>query len=204
MGISERKERDREEMKRLILETALAIYKEEGFEHVTIRNITERMEYSPRTLYLYFKDKDQILFALHNQGFNELYTRQLTLVSIKDPGERLAAHGRLYIKFALENPELYDLMFIAREPFVCIEDLGEWQMAHRAFEVLMDNVLTCMDAGLMPRENPQIPALAIWSFVHGLAALIIRRKMVMLPAEYQEQIFAEVLRFMSGRLVGKP
>jgi AcrR family transcriptional regulator len=201
MGIAERRERDRGEMRRLILDTALELYKEEGFDHVTIRRITERMEYSPRTIYLYFKDKDEILFALHERGFDELYKRQLTLAKIVDPAERLHIHGRLYVDFAAENPELYDLMFIARQPGERLICMSTWEMGQRSLEVLIDNVQACMNGGCIPQGAPEVAAFAIWSFVHGLAALIVRKRVSMIPENIRPEFYAEVLRFMKGRIL---
>jgi len=60
MGLKERKERDKLEMKDRILQSAHQLFVEKGFEQVSIRNIAEAIEYSPATIYLYFKDKDEI------------------------------------------------------------------------------------------------------------------------------------------------
>lgn len=69
MGIKQRKDREREEMKDLILDAAKRISIEEGFSKVSIRKIAEEIEYSPGTIYLYFKNRDEILFELHNLAF---------------------------------------------------------------------------------------------------------------------------------------
>ncbi|MBK7338149.1 MAG: helix-turn-helix transcriptional regulator [Saprospirales bacterium] len=61
MGINERKEREKVELRGLILKGAMEVFLEEGFENTSIRRIAERVEYSPGTIYVYFKDKDEIL-----------------------------------------------------------------------------------------------------------------------------------------------
>src|SRR5689334_8977454 len=116
MGVSERKERQKEEMRQLILNAAMELFLGEGYDSVSIRRIAEKMEYSPATIYTYFPEKDDILFALHNQGFEELYKRQLEVLPMTDMRKRLLKHGELYIRFGLENPEYYNLMFIMRSP----------------------------------------------------------------------------------------
>ncbi|HEY9245546.1 MAG TPA: helix-turn-helix domain-containing protein, partial [Candidatus Methanoperedens sp.] len=73
MGIKERKELEKQEMRKLILDTAMRLILEKGFENVTIRHIAEEIEYSPATIYLYFKDKDDIIYTLHREGFEKLY-----------------------------------------------------------------------------------------------------------------------------------
>ena len=72
MGIVERKEKQKLEIKKMILEASMKLFVEEGFENVSIRKIAELIEYSPTTVYLYFKDKNEILFNLHDIGFQML------------------------------------------------------------------------------------------------------------------------------------
>ncbi|MBI5233035.1 MAG: helix-turn-helix transcriptional regulator [Deltaproteobacteria bacterium] len=62
MGISERREKEKKEMRGLILETAMELFLDEGFENVSLRRRADKIEYSPATIYLYYKDKDEILF----------------------------------------------------------------------------------------------------------------------------------------------
>jgi len=69
MGIAERKEKQKQEMGKMILEASMKLFVEEGFENVSIRKIADLIEYSPTTVYLYFKDKNEILFNLHEMGF---------------------------------------------------------------------------------------------------------------------------------------
>jgi AcrR family transcriptional regulator len=67
MTIANRKERQKEELRGKILEAAKALFIERGFEETSIRNIAEKIEYSPTTIYLYFKDKDDIFYSLHQE-----------------------------------------------------------------------------------------------------------------------------------------
>ena len=71
MGITDRKEREKQELKDLILKEAKAVFLEEGYEKTSIRKIADRIEYSPTTIYLYFKDKSELLLELHKQSFHQ-------------------------------------------------------------------------------------------------------------------------------------
>lgn len=176
MSIAARKEREKQEMRRMILDAAKKLYIKEGFEKVQIRNIAELIEYSPGTIYLYFKDKDEILLALHTEGFEELYRQQLTTLSIKDPLERLRKHAEVYVRFGLEHPEYYDLMFISRGPARKIEEQQEWTIGMRTYQFLEENIKECIEAGVFAAPHFQAATFAMWSFVHGMVALSIRRK----------------------------
>ena len=69
MGVTERKERHKEDLKKDILTAAKELFTEKGFEATSIRAIAEKIEYSPATIYLYYKDKNEIVHALHQDGF---------------------------------------------------------------------------------------------------------------------------------------
>src|SRR5476649_2810731 len=72
MGIKERQERDREAVRRSILDAARELFVAEGFQNVSIRKIAERIEYSPAAIYGYFPSKDDIFFALAEEGLRLL------------------------------------------------------------------------------------------------------------------------------------
>ena len=84
MSVADRKEREKEEMKARILEAAKKLFLENGFEKTSIRNIAEEIEYSPGTIYLYFKDKNDLLFALHQQAFGVLMASFMNVATISD------------------------------------------------------------------------------------------------------------------------
>ncbi len=203
MGIAERKERDRQEMRKLILQTAMKLFLEQGFGNVSIRRIADKIEYSPATIYLYFKDKDEILYALHSEGFDELFRQQQAILAIKDPAERLRAHGKIYIQFALEQPEYYDLMFIMHSPARKIKEEAQWTVGLRSYEMLRKNVQECVDAGYIRNVNVDVATFAMWSLVHGIASLIIRERCPMIPQDQIHAVVNGVLDFINALLVVK-
>ena len=105
----------------MILEESMKLFVEEGFSKVSVRKIAERVQYSPTTLYLYFKDKNELLFALHQEAFQGLIAKFMVVAPIADPFEQLIAMGHEYLKFAIENPELYELMFLMTAPIEALE-----------------------------------------------------------------------------------
>ncbi len=188
MGISERKDREKAEMRKLILEAAMELFVNEGYNGVSIRKIAEKIEYSPGSIYTYFTDKDSIFYALHLEGFEMLYQKQLSAQGINDPRERLLAHGKAYINFALENQEYYDIMFILREPIelICKEESLDWTHGQRSFDLLVRNVADCQAAGMFKNQDVESVAFFFWSIVHGMVSIIIRRGSVMKNFHDQE------------------
>jgi len=181
MGIIERKEREREEMRDLILKGAQKLFVENGYEKTSIRGIADAIEYSPATIYLYYKDKNELLLALHVVGFQKLKQEFSVVLSMPDPMERLVELGNVYIKFAVENPELYDLMFVMQAPMealACKEEV--WDDGMKAFEVLELVIQDCIKAEYFQRDrNVEITSLTIWSYMHGLIMLHLKKRMDM-------------------------
>ncbi len=198
MGITERKERDRQEMRQHILEAAKTLFLREGFENVSIRRIAEGIEYSPATVYLYFKDRDEILYALHNEGFRMLLSRFRKLESIADPWERLYSIGREYVRFAFENREFYDLMFIMHAPGRVIMHCESWDEGMEVHQILVRTVESCMEAGYLPKADIHAAAFTFWSMVHGAVSLVIRNRCPMFDEEGSRNLIDQSLDFLMG------
>jgi AcrR family transcriptional regulator len=178
MGIPERKEKQKLEIKKQILEASMKLFVEEGFGNVTIRRIADLIEYSPTTVYLYFKDKDEIFESLHDEGFQKMQEFNHSLSSIQNPLLRLHKMGENYIQFGMENPEYYNLMFILGEPMKKISGPGcEWKSGDVAIDRLKATVTECMEKGYLAKGDPHLVSLAVWSFVHGLVSLAIRQRL---------------------------
>jgi AcrR family transcriptional regulator len=80
MGISERKDREKQEMIELILDEAMKLIIAEGYDNITMRKIADKIEYSPTTIYLYFKDKSEILYSLLNMALFQILKKDYWLM----------------------------------------------------------------------------------------------------------------------------
>ncbi len=187
MGISERREREKEEMKELILKTANRLFAENGFEKVSMRNIADEIEYSPTTIYLYFKDKNELFYALHLEGFRMLAEEFRPLLDVSDPMERMYQMGLRYIRFAFENPDYYRLMFLVKDPLCTSETDDTWEAGHNAHAFLEKVVMDCQAEGYLEGVSMRSAALMIWSFVHGLVSLQICDRMKLYQEVDREQ-----------------
>src|SRR5437660_11416973 len=117
MGIKERQERDREAVRRAILDAARDLFVTEGYANVSIRKIAERIEYSPAAIYSYFPSKDDIFFALAEEGFRRLShigpteeARRSTL----DPLTRLRSGLWHLYDCSRRQPQYFALIFVDR------------------------------------------------------------------------------------------
>lgn len=172
MGVAERKERHKEDLKKDILTAAKQLFMEKGFEATSIRAIAEKIEYSPATIYLYYKDKNEIIHALHQDGFALLIQHFSVINSIERPFERLKALGKAYMQFAFEHPDVYQLIFAMKEPMEHVaEHEDEWHEGDQAFTLLLNTVEACKQDGYFKGFEPIGLSFVIWSTMHGLCTL---------------------------------
>lgn len=175
MGITERKKRDKEDLKQRILDAAKLLFTKYGYESTSIRKIAKVIEFSPTTIYLYYRDKNDILYALHREGFKMLGTSFHDLGKIEDPFERLKKMGWTYLQFALDHSDFYELMFIMKEPLQWLDEdeysSDKWQEGINAFEPLHKTIIDCQKKGYFADQDPKLFSLFVWSTVHGLCSL---------------------------------
>jgi AcrR family transcriptional regulator len=177
-AIRHRQEREKQELRQAILAAAGELFLEQGYERFSLRKVAERVGYSPTTIYLYFRDKDDLLFTVVEEGF-ERFGQQLAAAaeSQEDPWERLIALGRAYVAFGLQNPVYYQLMFMQRADFLMHTPVGESQPRIMSFWVLRQTVQQAIDAGVLRPGDAESYSDVLWALVHGMVSLAISMPM---------------------------
>ncbi len=195
MSTTQRKAKEKEELKELILQAAKNLFVEKGVEHTTMRNIADAIQYSVGTIYVYYKDKNAILYDLHSKGFQEFNNVMKVLMAVSDPMERLKALGRTYIKFATEHTDMYDLMFNMKAPieFLCNAELDIWHQGKSTFNLLRTTVQECKDQGYFQHQDVEPLSFAIWGCVHGMCSLVIRQRVHNIGVSSPETIIEDGL-----------
>ena len=194
MGTTDRRERHRASLRREILDAASRLFVDEGFERVTMRRIAAQIEYSPTTIYLHFRDKNELLQAVCEETFSRLAVKLERLQ--KAPGTplgKLREGLRTYVDFGLANPSQYTVTFLrpmprdrgaegaatagatASAPAVSDAAAGafEQSIGGRAFDLLRQGVRACVESGDVKTASIDMTAQALWASVHGLTALFI-------------------------------
>ena len=181
MGIAERREREKEALRTRIVEAARDIVSEEGLDALSMRAIAQRAEYSPATIYLYFRDKEALLREVIQAGFERMgeYMRE-ELEEVGEaapPGEQMLALGRGYVRFALENTAYFRVMFelptVAHMdclPTECAADAAHGLLP-RDFGAAM--VQRAIDDGHFRMPDARRGTLVGWGLVHGLTSLYL-------------------------------
>ena len=174
MGIKERHERDREAVRRGILDAARELFVSEGYHNVSIRKIAERIEYSPAALYSYFPSKDDIFFALAEEGFGKLY-EAATVEAPEDlpPLERVRRLFWGLYRFSVEQPQYFALMFVDRTVPRVSREYERFSCAKQMKEHVMGHVQHAIDAGVFPKHVS--PSVAFRMLTVGLLGVAVMR-----------------------------
>jgi AcrR family transcriptional regulator len=200
------KESERQDIRTLVLEKAKKLFFDIGYGNITMRKIAEEVGCSPAAIYLYFRNKEEILYELHNEGFKLLYQYKLNMADRASTAlERLWEGGKMYITFALENPEYYEVMFNMPEPRDFLETLKKSatrsrelpvDYAMRSYGFLKESILVCQENGYLQEIDPDVATFMFWSLGHGLVSLIIRKRVPSPQAPSQELAEAAIDYFM--------
>ena len=184
MGIADRKEREKQDIRDLILLKAKEILSKEGNDGLSIRKLATEIEYSPATIYLYFQDKDEILYQLMNMGFEKLTSEMAHVYALENPVRRIFEIGRVYVDFGMKESDWYHLMFNSPSPMNHIERCKtEWGPGIAMFEYLS---ATCKEACELQGKtdcNARAIALHLWCAVHGLVNLASTQRLCVVEGD---------------------
>ena len=178
MGVTERKAREKEELKRQILDAARELFVRDGYESVSMRKIADKIEYSPATIYTYFKDKDEILDCLCEETFLKLHLDKLAAAH-QMKGDALQALKKgmeTYIRFGLEHPEHYIVTFMLRAaPYhgPHARETRKAKTGQQCFDDMRNLVRRCMEEGKIMKADVEETSQALWAGIHGVTALLI-------------------------------
>ena len=171
-SVQTRREKQRAELRSELVEAAHKLVQEEGYEGLTIRKLAKRVGYAPMSVYSYFADKQDILFALAEDAFETL-ARRIEEHPSDDPVEALQAVMTEYAAFGLGNPNEYRTVFMTektRPPEG--RSFQEMHEANPAMKVLITRVEACVAAGKL-QGDPRAIATMLWAVGHGTISLLI-------------------------------
>jgi AcrR family transcriptional regulator len=171
---SERREREKQELRQAILAAAQELFFAHGYEGLSMRLVAEKIGYTPTTIYLYFEDKDDLLFAVMDQAYDR-FTADLEAAygSTDDPLPRLHNLARAYLRFALENQEAYQMIFMQRPDFLMKWKAGTKQPRAASLVILREAVQHAQQAGVIRAGEVDLQSDVFWAAVHGAASLAV-------------------------------
>jgi len=193
MGIKERQERDREAVRRSILDAARELFVTEGFQNVSIRKIAERIEYSPAAIYSYFAGKDDIFFALAEEGFRLLCSGTPSgNGAARTPLEQVRSRFERLYEFSCEQPQYFALMFLERSVPRISREYERFAFAREIKGQIQAELQACIDAGDLPATLE--PSAAMRMLTVGLLGIsVLRLSDRLAPSEDADLLAADIL-----------
>jgi AcrR family transcriptional regulator len=153
-------------------------------EQVSIRAVADEVGVTPPSIYLHFSDKLELIFEVcekHFANFDRLL--EDAAAGAQDPVESLRLRGRAYVRFGLDHPEEYRILFESKPAATPEGWSTERLMTNAAFGHLVEAVQRCLDAGLFASGNPVLIASGLWAAVHGVTSLLIANRGLAWPVD---------------------
>ena len=157
------------------LEAAEELFAEGGVAGVTMRALSKALGCSPMTAYRYFDNQEHLMAALRAQAFGRLALSQRAAAeATEEPLARIKALRLAYIRFAIDEPHAYQLMFSFRPPREPRPELDA--SARESFAHLLEASKEAVASGVLEGDGERLAHL-LWAELHGLVSLHVADKL---------------------------
>jgi len=179
--IAERREEEKERRRGEILDAAESLYAHHGWEAVTMDQVAKTARLSRALVYIYFRDKDDLLFAIGERAMKLLYQR--FAAALESPGsgrDKVEAIGRAYLGYALEFPHFFDFCSRFQRCEVGSGAGPNEEACDRAGDAVMGLLVQAIQAAVADgsvapavAREPLMLAFSLWAFTHGIVQITV-------------------------------
>lgn len=207
MGVKDRRAREKQQLRGLILDAARDILVTQGFGALSMRKVADRIEYSPTAIYLHFEDKQSLVAELCEETFARLVREMASLPSeSRDPLVCLRRGLERYVRFGLKYPQHYLAAFVVPNDVTDDDDTRERLQSPessgmRALGILREIVAECVRQKKVRAVDVDVTTRALWAGVHGITSLLI--VYVHFPWGDQDKVVATLIDAMIAGLKPK-
>ena len=192
MGIRERQTRERETVRRKILNAARALFLNEGYANVSMRKIADQIEYSPGAIYSYFTSKEDIFFALAEEGLQFVRAHCSVASPAATPLERVReVLWRIYT-FSKEQSEYFSLIFVDSTVPRISRDWERFSSMRELRHEIEQDIQHCIDEGMFPGvDSPGAVFRVLWTAAYGVAVFRLSHRLA--PGEDSDALAHDLL-----------
>ncbi|GIM29737.1 TetR family transcriptional regulator [Clostridium polyendosporum] len=190
MGIAERRQMEKEIIRKKIIDAASEILIKEGYENLSIRKIANKIEYSPGTIYHYFQDKAEIVVSVVEEGYGRILKSLSEVpVDVENPEKSIEKGFRTYIELMLEAPQQFravlmnDIDAIQEKVNMLEEGVSK---ERKSIQGLCKLVELGIEKGKFRKMDVELTAQIIWTSTHGLLSRLILEKNI--PQQQKENL----------------
>jgi AcrR family transcriptional regulator len=178
MGLREKRKRYRQEFRGEILNAARDIFIDDGYEKFSMRKLAEKIDYSPTTIYHYFKNKDDLLFAICEEVAEQFLARMRYIRSVQHKPDEALRQAMLYlVEFAFDNPNQYKVFFLTRPNIYGTQEefMKRESMARNSYFEFREMVHACIESGALRALDVDVLTQVLATAPHGLIAMTLYR-----------------------------
>jgi len=181
--IAERREEEKLRRRAELLDAAESLYAKHGWEAVTMDQVARTARLSRALVYVYFNDKDDLLYAIGERAMKLLYQRFAAALETPGSGrDKVDAIGRAYMGYALEFRHYFDFCSRFQSHEVSSAATPNEEACHQAGEAVMALVVQAIQTGVedgsISRElarEPRLLGMSLWAFTHGIVQITIAK-----------------------------
>ena len=208
MGVKERREREREQRKTSILDTARSLLLEKGLEATSINQIAKLSEMSVGSIYFYYKNKEELFAELQVEGLELLHRTICQAVDGElTPEENIRSIARAYLMFSEEHKNYFDVInyFLTSPATIFPPDLKDRIDSHGNASIfkLTAALQEGIDRGYFKAVDPRRQAIILWGTFHGMIQLRKLEKTILSNNEHQSLYMEALDRFLDGLRIPK-
>lgn len=161
----------------MIVQASTDLFLKHGYENFSLRQVAEQIGYSPGTIYLYFQDKDAILYTIMLEGAAQFSQMLSEAAQVEDAREKLLRIAQAYVDFGLRYPAHYQLMFMQRTDYLVRGEntvpAAPPQPIIAIFALWRSVIEGAMKAGILRMGDPGSTGDTLWALLHGVVSIAI-------------------------------
>lgn len=189
-----------------ILKAARKLLMKDGIQHVSMRKIAAEIGCKAPSIYYHFRNKDQLIHTLIDEGHQRLYQflleQQETLPSDAGILRKVETNIRGFIRFGLENPEFYEIMYLSYSEEIARYPKESFRKTRQTLELNASLYREAMEAGLVDEADPYVVATTTGTMLNGFIATILMHRMDTRfdPELLQDDLVNRILKGMGAKL----
>ncbi len=185
----------KKDVKKLIKKTAQKIFLTRGLEKISMRNIASKIGYSPTTIYLYYKNKDELLrdiLADYNSDFESQMAK--LILEDKEVIVKLKDFLILYVSNGLEYPDMFKLL---TDYFFNQKDRVQESTENTKYLILKGFVNNLIENKIFENGNPDFIARSLWIHCFGVTAIIVHKPEI-IDSEMEEFVDFSITKLINS------
>jgi AcrR family transcriptional regulator len=161
-----------------IIDVSKELLLKDGFSKISMRKIANRVNVTATSIYLHFENKDDLLLTLIEESIQNLNKALMEAMNPSlDPIQQLEELAGAYIKYALENPQEYEIIYMVRPEEMPKYPKEKFQEVRQTYELLSGIIQNGKDKELFEVDNPLISAYTLWAQIHGVVTVVLNKRL---------------------------